>query len=115
MHRTTFAATVAFLLAKQFAEHLLELSTFRYTVSMSPVSRRDFVSHFQGFANTNGNGLLTRIHVCKPWHFCRQIELVCVVFKTTNANHLAVQMQKIICIVFDFSFSVHGNGFRRMM
>ena len=66
---------------------------------VAAMRRRDFVSYFKGFADPHGNRFFARIHVGQPWHFCRQIQLVGIVFESPDSNHLTVHAQKILGIV----------------
>ena len=98
MHRPALAPAVAFLFAQQFAEHLFVIRALGHAVPMAAMGRGDLVLVGQRLADADSDGLLPGIHMCQAGHLGRQIQLVCVVLKGADADHLAIHAQIVLSV-----------------
>ncbi len=76
-------------------------------MTVPPVRRSDLVFGRQRFADADGHGFLTGIHVGQARHLRRQVKLVGVVLEGTDAHHLRVHAQILFRVVFLFLRSAH--------
>ena len=62
---------------------------------MAAMCAGDVVITAEGLAHSHGNSLLTNIEVSKPRHFASGVELIDVLFKHADLEHLLVHMQPL--------------------
>src|SRR5207249_2899955 len=68
VHRTALALAITGSLAEQFGKHAIEGGALRHAVPVPSMRAGDVVIRPQGFADADGNGLLTCIKVSKTRH-----------------------------------------------
>src|SRR5581483_4802087 len=90
MHGTTFAAAVASFLTQQFGEHAVNGGSLCQAMAVPAMRAGDIVIATQGGAYSHSYRLLANVEMSQAGHFGAKIQLVHMLFKNTDFEHLLV-------------------------
>src|SRR5690242_21728236 len=102
MHRAAFTTAIARSFAEQFSIHSVNGCTFGKTVPMPSMRAGDIVIAAQCLADTHSNGLFADIEMRKTGHTSAGIEVVHLLFKESDEQHLPVHGKP--------AFTITGGG-----
>src|SRR5579864_420190 len=95
MHRTTLPAAVSRLLAQQLGKHAVGRGALGQAMSMTTMGAGDAILQAQCLAHSDSNGFFADVQMRQPRHQRTRVEIVDLLFKQTNAHHLAVHVEPL--------------------
>ena len=90
MHGTTFAPAVTSLFPQQLREHAVNGGAFCQAMAVTAMGAGNVVIAAQSCAYPHSDRLLANIEMGQAGHFGAQIQLVHMLFKNTDFEHLLI-------------------------